>query len=121
VQAPGAPPSPGEAAPPGRPDRAAVLAQSQRVRIASDRLHGSIRLTGGQFDDLTLADYHEQPDRSSPEIKLLSPTGAQNPYFAQFGWVAGSADVPVPTADTKWTASDNTLSPGKPVTFTWDN
>jgi YidC/Oxa1 family membrane protein insertase len=120
VKAPGAPvagaPTVGVA-----PARETVLAKGKRLRIEAKRLHGSIRLAGGQIDDLTLADYHEKPDPKTPEITLLSPSGAANPYFAQFGWVSGGNAVPVPDAETPWTASSQTLAPGKPVTLRWNN
>jgi YidC/Oxa1 family membrane protein insertase len=105
----------------GPPDRGALLRRDQRVRISSNRLHGSIRLEGGQFDDLTLADYHVEPDPRTPEITLLSPTGLERPYFAQFGWVADREDVPLPGPDTVWSTTASVLSPARPVTLTWDN
>ncbi|MBW8728690.1 MAG: membrane protein insertase YidC, partial [Inquilinus limosus] len=40
-------------------DRAQALAQSGRVKIEAPRLHGSINLTGGRIDDVTLRDYRE--------------------------------------------------------------
>jgi YidC/Oxa1 family membrane protein insertase len=127
--APGAPSAPGAQAPgapvagavPTGPDRGAVLAKSPRIRIEAKRLHGSIRLAGGQIDDLTLADYHREPDPKTPEITLLSPSGSAKPYYAQFGWVSGGNAVPVPDAETPWKASATSLAPGKPVTLSWDN
>ncbi len=102
--------------------REAALKQSQRIRIDSKRLHGSIALTGGRIDDLTLADYRQTTDEGSPEIVVLSPTGSPNPYYAEFGWtVAPGTTVAVPNAKTVWTADSNVLSPTKPVTLTWNN
>ncbi len=123
-QAPGAMPAPGL-------DRQRLLAASPRVRIDTPRLQGSIALKGGRLDDLILADYFETLDADSPPITLLSPRGAADPYFADFGWVAptkpgqpGQAALPahkVPGPDTLWTASGDVLAPGTPVTLTWDN
>jgi YidC/Oxa1 family membrane protein insertase len=122
-QAPGAPSAQApELAP--KATRAEVLAETKRVQIATPRLTGSISLKGGRIDDLILADYRETLDKNSPPITLLSPRGTTNPYFAEFGWIAGksaTAAVKVPTADTVWTASSATLSPDMPVTLTWDN
>jgi YidC/Oxa1 family membrane protein insertase len=50
---------------------------------------------------------------------LLSPVGAKGSYFGQFGW--SGQGVAVPDADTLWTASAPTLTPGKPVTLSWTN
>ena len=93
-----------------------------RVDINTPRLHGSIALIGAKFDDLTLANYHETVDPKSPEVVLLSPTGTEDPYFAEFGWVPAEAGtVKVPGPDTQWTASGGPLTPTNPVTLTWDN
>ncbi len=101
--------------------REAALEEQPRVKIATPRLHGSIDLLGARLDDLTLANYHETVDPKSPEVELLSPPGTQDPYLAEFGWVAGSPDVKVPGPQTRWTASGGTLTPTNPVTLTWDN
>ena len=120
-------------APPGTPvtsvtqtavaaaSRDAVLAEVPRVRIESPRLHGSITLTGGRIDDLTLADYRETTDPESPEITLLSPAGATRAYYAEFGWVPADSGTAVPVAATEWRADRGTLAPGEPVTLSWDN
>ena len=132
---PGAAPTPGQPTPalaPGVPkpaaptvadaakSRAALLATQPRVRVAAPRLHGSISLVGGRIDDLTLPDYREGIDRKSPEIVLLVPHGADNAYFAEFGWVSGDGQ-PVPGGDTRWQADADRLTPERPVTLTWDN
>jgi YidC/Oxa1 family membrane protein insertase len=101
--------------------RDAALAEEARVKIETPRLHGSIDLLGGRLDDLTLATYHETVDPKSPEVVLLSPPGTQDPYLAEFGWVAESPDVKVPGPQTRWTASGGRLTPTSPVTLTWDN
>ena len=100
--------------------RAALLAAQPRIRIVAPRLHGSISLVGGRFDDLTLPDYREGLNPKSPEIVLLVPHGAANAYFAEFGWVAGDGQ-PVPGGATRWQADADQLTPERPVTLTWDN
>ncbi|HEX3863898.1 MAG TPA: membrane protein insertase YidC [Stellaceae bacterium] len=101
--------------------REQALNDQPRLRIKTPRLHGSIALTGGRIDDLTLATYHDTIDPDSPEVVLLWPTGTKEPYFAEFGWVADTAGIKVPGADTKWTATGGPLTPQAPVTLTWDN
>jgi len=100
--------------------RAKILAHNNRIPINTSRLHGSIALTGGRIDDLTLIDYREDLGRNSPEIVLLSPKGAAGPYYAQFGWVAPTG-VTIPGANTVWQARGNSLTPDTPVVLTWDN
>jgi len=118
--APGAPAAtaPANAAP--TVDRAALIAQQQRVRIDTPGMQGSILLKGARIDDLKLAHYRETVDPSSPAIVLLTPQGAEHAYFAQFGWV-GPQGVPVPGDDTPWVADQPTLTLDKPVTLSWDN
>ncbi len=101
--------------------REAAITKQQRVRIDTPRLHGSIALDGGRIDDLTLATYHDTVDPKSPEVVLLWPTGTEEPYFAQFGWVAGAAGIKVPGPETHWTAAGGPLTPTSPVTLNWDN
>ncbi len=54
---------------------------------------------------------------------LLSPSGAENPFYAEFGWVRGAgATAKVPDADTVWKQEGaGPLTVGKPVTLTFDN
>ena len=100
-------------------DRAVVLRESPRVRIDTPRLQGSINLKGARIDDLTLTAYRESLAKDSPPIRLLSPGGAKDAYFAGFGW-SGEGLI-LPSADTVWKASGDVLAPGKPVTLSWEN
>ena len=72
-------------------DRETALKQSPRVRIETPRISGSIALKGGRIDDVVLTDYHETVDPKSPNVILLSPAGAPDAYFAEFGWIARAA------------------------------
>ncbi|MBB4155106.1 YidC/Oxa1 family membrane protein insertase [Sphingomonas jinjuensis] len=94
-------------------DRAVVLAESPRVRIMTPRMQGSINLKGARIDDLTLTDYKETVAKDSAPIRLLSPAGAKEAYFAGFGW--RDDGLKPPAADTVWQATGNVLAPGKPV------
>lgn len=100
--------------------RKAALSGTQRVRIDTPRLHGSISLKGGLIDDLTLAKYRKSIDIESDEIVLLSPRGSVGAYYSGYGWT-GAEDQPMPGLDTEWTADRSTLTPSQPVTLTWDN
>ncbi len=124
TSAPGAgaapPPSGAETAPTLTRDEA--LAKSQRVPISTATLSGSINLTGARIDDLRLKDYHETIDPNSPTIVLLSPSGAPDAYFAEFGWIAPEGAGPMPGPNTAWSApAGATLTPTTPVTLTYDD
>jgi YidC/Oxa1 family membrane protein insertase len=118
---PGASTAPGVAPMQAAQTREAALAEQPRVKIITPRLHGSIDLMGARLDDLTLANYHETVDPKSPEVVLLSPPGTENPYLAEFGWVAANPEVKLPGPQTRWSASGASLTPTSPVTLTWDN
>ncbi len=111
-------PAPAPAAP--AVDRETVIAQGGRVTIKSPRLKGSIALQGARIDDLVLLDYRTTVDDSSPNIVLLSPAGAEQAYYATFGWLA-AAGAAVPGPETIWQTDSDTLTPDRPVTLTWDN
>jgi YidC/Oxa1 family membrane protein insertase len=99
-------------------DLKTVLPQSPRVAIATPRLTGSINLKGARIDDLLLVAHRESIAPNSPPVRLLSPSGTPNAYFASFGWTDGTN---LPGPDTLWTASGNKLAPDAPVTLSWDN
>jgi len=104
--------------------RAEAIAQaSARAGIATPTLQGSINLTGGRFDDLRLAQYHETTDPTSPTIELLSPATADHPYLAEFGWIPAQGEMQsAPGADTQWQlVQGDTLAPGKDIELAYDN
>jgi YidC/Oxa1 family membrane protein insertase len=109
-------------APPGSPafvTRAEALAGSPRTPIDTPALQGSIALKGGRIDDLFLKDYKETLAKNSPPVELFRPEGAKNAYFFDAGWT-GPIQGPGPL--TLWTqTSQGPLTPGHPVTLTWDN
>ena len=111
--------SPAANAPAAIRGRAAVLADSPRVTIATPSLQGSINLKGGRIDDLMLVRQREGLAKNSPPVRLLSPAGAAQAYFAGFGW--SGEGVATPDANALWTASAPTLTPGHPVTLSWTN
>ena len=126
--APGATTQPGAAVPSAAPlaaaaTRTAAIDASPRVRIETPSLTGSISLAGGRIDDLVLAKYRETVDPKSPNVVLFSPSGAPHPYYAEYGWVAGSGVTqPMPGRDTLWRAEKEApLTPDSPVTLVWDN
>ena len=123
-QTPGVAPSaaPAAAQPAAEMTREAALAAGPRVRIDAPDVSGSIALTGGRIDDLSLKHYRETVDPGSPNIVLLSPAGSPAPYYTETGFVSQpGAPVATPTSTTVWKADADVLTPAKPVTLTWDN
>jgi YidC/Oxa1 family membrane protein insertase len=110
-------------APGGPVNRTTTLTQSARIQINTPSLHGSINLTGGRIDDITLRLYRETVEADSPEVVLFSPSGTENPYYAEFGWTAGAGtETALPGSDTVWSAVNaGPLTPDNPVTINWDN
>jgi YidC/Oxa1 family membrane protein insertase len=100
-------------------DRQVVLRETPRVRIETPSLRGSINLLGARIDDLVLTRHTESLARNSPPVRLLSPFGARDAYFASFGWTGEGLALPGPA--TVWRASSPRLAPGSPVTLSWDN
>jgi len=100
-------------------DRNVVLAESPRVAIETPRLKGSINLKGARIDDLVLTTQRESIAKDSPPIRLLSPAGSPDAYYATIGWTGEGPALP--GADTVWKASGTRLAPGSPVTLSWDN
>ncbi|HEX8257496.1 MAG TPA: membrane protein insertase YidC, partial [Allosphingosinicella sp.] len=100
-------------------DRRQVLAETPRVRIESPSLRGSVNLRGAKIDDLVLTRHRENIADNSPPIRLFSPSGAPDAYYAGFGWTGEGLTLPGP--DTQWTATGNRLAPGSPVTLSWNN
>lgn len=97
------------------------LQSTDRVRIQSDKLHGSISLKGARFDDLTLAKYKETLEKDSPEVILLTPNGDENTYFAQAGWVALDGKTIVPDGKSLWKSDKSTLTNNDRIILTWNN
>jgi YidC/Oxa1 family membrane protein insertase len=85
-------------------NRDAAIGQTERIRIETARLSGSISLVGGRIDDLLLKDYRVTLDPDSPLVTLLSPSGAPEAYYALYGWApaGGLGFDAVPGPATPW-------------------
>lgn len=97
------------------------IASAARVRIKSDKLHGSISLKGARFDDLTLAKYLVSLDKDSSEVILLTPNGDNSAYFAQAGWVATDGKTKVPDSNSIWKADKESIGANDSTTLRWEN
>ncbi|MDX2221542.1 MAG: membrane protein insertase YidC [Rhodospirillaceae bacterium] len=104
-------------------DRAAAVANGDRIEIKTAHIEGSLSLTGARFDDVTLLQYRETIDPTSPPIDLLSPVNAPKPYYAELGWLSADPALPMPGPATTWQARDGatTLTDTQPLVLAWDN
>src|SRR5580658_8687780 len=89
-QAGALPGAPAAAAQPLVQTREALIAATPHVAIVTPRLNGSIDLKGGRLDNLSLEQYRETVNPSSPPIVLFAPSGSPEAYYAEFGWVPAS-------------------------------
>ena len=108
----------------GTTEVAAVPEQAPRVTIDTPTVAGSISLTGGRIDDLSLKGYKVSLDKDAETVRLLSPVGQPHAYYALYGWAPGGAlsAEDVPGAATQWTLVEGTtLAPGQPVKLQWQN
>ncbi|MBL1258762.1 membrane protein insertase YidC [Methylocystis sp. Sn-Cys] len=103
--------------------REEALAESPRIAVDTRTISGSIALKGGRVDDVSLKNYRQTVDPTSPIITLLSPENAPGAYYAELGYLTGETEnaPALPTTETLWTADSDKLTSGKPVTLTWDN
>ena len=103
--------------------RDTAIASTPRVKIDTPRLSGSISLKGARIDDLSLVQFRETVDPSSPPIVLYSPSGTAEPYYAEFGWVpAAGSTIKLPDRDTLWQQEGTgSLTPSSPVVLKYDN
>lgn len=97
------------------------IEQAPRVKINTGSVHGSVNLKGLRIDDLTLAQYKETIEDGSPEVKLLSPAGGAETYFAEFGWLSGTQGVAAPTSDSVWQTSSAALDSRRALQAQWNN
>ena len=97
-------------------DRDSVLRETPRIAIETPTVRGSLNLKGARIDDLVLVKHKETIAKDSAPIRLLSPSGTRDAYFAGFGWTGQGLNAPGP--DTVWRASGSKLTPTSPVTLT---
>jgi YidC/Oxa1 family membrane protein insertase len=103
--------------------RDSAIAASQRVKIDTPRISGSIALKGARLDDISLTKFRDTVDPTSPAIVLFSPSGTAAPYYAEFGWVAAAgANTKIPDQNTQWQQEgSNALTPTTPVVLKYNN
>ncbi|MFK7792621.1 MAG: membrane protein insertase YidC [Devosiaceae bacterium] len=115
--------SPGGSIVPTAMDREAIIANGDRITIETSHITGTIALQGARIDDIHLVEYQETLDEDSDTVILFSPSGSDDPFYAEFGWAQGAGGAAtLPTAETMWQVEGNsTLTATTPVTLTYDN
>ena len=99
--------------------------KTQQVLIQNEKISGYVSCMGLAIHDISLLNFKEKID-SKECVKLLSSTNNEI-YATYMGFQSGAMsetpceDIDLPSKNTIWTASQNVLSPGNPVTFTWQN
>ena len=101
--------------------REKLIENTSRIAIISDQIRGSIALKGARFDDISLPAYKSTLDKGSPDVVLLSPSGSEKSYFAEFGWIGADDQTLLPSSNTVWKADKKTLHAGETLTLSWDN
>ena len=96
-----------------------ALAASGRVVIDAPELIGSVNPVGARIDDISLKTHRETVEQDSGPVRLFAPAGTPAQQFAQFGWVGEG--IAVPDSRTIWRTEGDELTPGSPVTLTWNN
>jgi YidC/Oxa1 family membrane protein insertase len=96
--------------------RAEVIGASRRIKLKSESLTGSVNLENGRIDDIVLRNYRESIDPTSDNITFLSPTGSQDPYFAEFGW--NGTEGTFGGSGANWQTTSQILTPSTPLVLT---
>lgn len=115
--------SPGGSLVPTTLDRESIIAGTDRVDINTSHITGTIALQGARIDDIHLVEYRETLDEDSDTVVLFSPSGSEDPFYAEFGWAQGAGGAAaLPGADTMWQVEGNiTLTASTPVTLVYEN
>ncbi len=105
------------------PTQSAEISDAPRLPIETTSLSGSISLEGGRIDDLFLSGYNVNLGDESEKVRLLSPVGDANAYYALYGWApasGGTGELPGP--NTLWSVkSGDKLTTDNALVLEWDN
>jgi len=100
--------------------RKEMIAETDRVKIDTPSMSGSINLKGGRLDDLQLKNYYKTVEKKD-RINLLSPARTPHPRYVETGWIGAKGVTGLPDANTDWSVKggNNVLTPSTPVTITY--
>ena len=96
-----------------------AIAQDARVPFDGPGVDGSIRLTGGVIDDLSLKNYFDTTDREN-EIRLFRPEAASSGYYGAWYWIDEDGRRLMSFDDTWHLVSGETLRPDAPITLRYE-
>jgi YidC/Oxa1 family membrane protein insertase len=84
---------------------------------------GSINLTGGLLDDVSLRAYRQEPSDRSPLVEVFRPVRSDHAYSAETGWAGeGAAAGSTPGLETPWRViSGDKLGVGHPVVLGFES
>lgn len=99
-------------------DLETALVSSERVKIDSPEVTGSINPVGARIDDITLKTHRQTVKKDSGPVRIFSPNGTPAQHFAEFGFIVNDQRI---GQDVVWEASGGPLAPGTPVTLRHDN
>ncbi|MUG34659.1 membrane protein insertase YidC [Commensalibacter sp. ESL0382] len=101
---------------------AKVTGPEVRIPFEANAVKGSINLRGAVFDDLVLKNYHETVKADSPLVRVLDKADSKKPNYIETGWFnTDNTSVKFPDSTSVWKADEEKLTPGHPLTLTWDN
>jgi len=97
-----------------------ALDLSKRISIENENIYGSISLTGGIIDDISLKKYKKSLN-SEEKVVLLNPNNLNDGYYIETGWVS-SSEKDLPNSKTEWSVIGNSkLTKENSVTLEWTN
>ena len=101
--------------------RKGSLKLAKRISLENENIVGSISLTGGILDDITLKNYNQNLN-SEEKVILLNPNTSEEGYYIESGWASTSQEVDLPNNKTEWSVVGNSkLTPNSTVTLKWIN
>ena len=100
------------------------LKNSQRIKIKTPSLSGSINLLGLKIDDLVLEKYNKTLEADSKKIRFLSPGDTRDGLEISFGWIKPKdSSFDVPDSKSLWSVSNSstTLDENSEIILEWSN
>lgn len=83
--------------------------------LQNDMVKGTVSISGGGIDSLTLTKYRETTASDSPDVTLLKP----HDYWTTLNWT--SPNIVLPTDNAVWESDGVKLTPQTPLTLTYAN
>ncbi|WP_286829996.1 MULTISPECIES: membrane protein insertase YidC [Kordiimonas] len=98
------------------------LEDAGSITITNPELSGSLSLRGARINDLLLTNHKVSLDDGAANVRLLASANQDKAYYVHFGWSTTRQNgITVPDQNSVWSADNEALAPGQPVTLAWDN